>query len=327
MAEPMAAHAARPAMDPDAAASTAPALTFGLPVRNGAATVRRTLDSILAQDFTDLEVVVAENASTDDTPRIVREYAARDPRIRSCPADRPLSQIENFNRTFRLARGRHFRWIGCDDVVAPGYARRCLEALEAQPDAVGVTTRWGFVRADGTVVPSESRTGSVEGRTIPGRVSRYLELVERGRLAFDPMYAMYRRDALARTRLLRYVVRQDLYLPFEVVLQGPFAHVDELLATRGWREDEPEEVILARQHPGLRSPRHFGHLRMYLAMAAILVERRTSPATFAACLPVLAWRWAAQKPFHARRALRRLGKRATARLRPVLRRGGAPHAR
>ena len=56
--------------------------SIGVPVFNGARFLRQTLDSLLQQDYTPFELVVSDNASTDDTERIVREYAERDSRIR-----------------------------------------------------------------------------------------------------------------------------------------------------------------------------------------------------------------------------------------------------
>jgi glycosyltransferase involved in cell wall biosynthesis len=54
-----------------------PRVTVCVPVRNGSRTIRRTLDSILAQDYSNLEVIVSDNCSTDDTAQIVQGYAER----------------------------------------------------------------------------------------------------------------------------------------------------------------------------------------------------------------------------------------------------------
>ena len=59
-----------------------PRVSIGMPVRNGQKYIREAIESILAQTFTDWELIVCDNASTDSTEQIVREYAARDPRVR-----------------------------------------------------------------------------------------------------------------------------------------------------------------------------------------------------------------------------------------------------
>ena len=108
-----------------------PRLSFGLAVWNGEDTIRQCLDSLLAQDFTDFEVVVSDNASTDGTSQILEEYAARDPRIRVSRNQENIGQIENVNLVCRQSRGEYFRWIGVSDWLEPHYASRCVEALDA----------------------------------------------------------------------------------------------------------------------------------------------------------------------------------------------------
>ena len=59
-----------------------PRVSIAVPVYNGERYLRESLDGLLAQTFTDFELVIADNASTDGTETICREYAARDPRVR-----------------------------------------------------------------------------------------------------------------------------------------------------------------------------------------------------------------------------------------------------
>jgi glycosyltransferase involved in cell wall biosynthesis len=101
-----------------------PRVTFAVPVRNGEAFVRRALDSALAQDFDDFEIVVSDNASDDATPEILRDYSQRDPRIRLFANSENIGVIENVNRVFHLARGEFVRLLGCDDWLEPRYRYR-----------------------------------------------------------------------------------------------------------------------------------------------------------------------------------------------------------
>ena len=92
-----------------------PRVSFGLPVRNEEKCIRRCLDSILAQTFTDFEVVVCDNASTDGTRKILEKYAARDSRVRLFLNEENIGQIENCNLVVRVSRGEYFSWIGAND--------------------------------------------------------------------------------------------------------------------------------------------------------------------------------------------------------------------
>ena len=78
--------------------SVAPKVTIGLPVRNGEAFLERVIDSALAQTFDDLELVIADNASTDRTPEICASYASRDPRVHVFRNDADIGVIRNFDR-------------------------------------------------------------------------------------------------------------------------------------------------------------------------------------------------------------------------------------
>src|SRR5690606_15349710 len=115
-------------------------VSFGLPVRNAEATVGRAIQSVLEQSVDELELIISDNASTDGTGATCREWARRDPRVRYCPLPENRGIIANFNRSFRLAEGEYFRFIGADDWLEPAYAARCIERLEAAPELIGVTT-------------------------------------------------------------------------------------------------------------------------------------------------------------------------------------------
>src|ERR1700726_3052082 len=113
-----------------------PLVSIGIPVFNAQRYLREALDSLIAQDYENIELVISENASTDGTAAICREYAARDPRVRYERAEMNQGAVWNFNRVYSLARGTYFMWAAFDDLRAPSYVRRCVERLEAQPSAV-----------------------------------------------------------------------------------------------------------------------------------------------------------------------------------------------
>jgi glycosyltransferase involved in cell wall biosynthesis len=109
---------------------TAPAVTIGLPVYNGAALVRRAIDSVLMQDFRDFELIISDNGSTDATAAIAAEYAAADPRVRYVRQEKPLDPRDNFKYVLTAARGEMFSWLAHDDCYAtPDHIRRLAEKI------------------------------------------------------------------------------------------------------------------------------------------------------------------------------------------------------
>src|SRR5690349_10600288 len=127
------------------AQNKSPRVSIGMPVRNGQKYIREAMDSILAQTFSDLELIVCDNASTDATEQIVREYAARDPRVRYHKNERDVGPAGNHNIAFGLARGEFFRWHAHDDLIGPEYLAKCVELLDKDAGIVLAHTRTQIV--------------------------------------------------------------------------------------------------------------------------------------------------------------------------------------
>jgi len=113
-----------------------PVVSIGLAVYNGEKYIREAVDSILNQTFTDFELIISDNASTDQTEKICRAYAAQDERIRYHRNSVNIGGANNENQTCQMARGKYFRWAAHDDVCAPTLLEKCVAALDENPDVV-----------------------------------------------------------------------------------------------------------------------------------------------------------------------------------------------
>jgi glycosyltransferase involved in cell wall biosynthesis len=129
-----------------------PRITIGMPVFNGEKFIRATVDSLLAQSFSDFELIVSDNASTDGTEQICRDYAARDPRFIYVRNSRNLGPAANYNVSLDLARSELFKWCAADDVYGPDCLKRLIEALDANPDAVASYARTKIIDETGQYV-------------------------------------------------------------------------------------------------------------------------------------------------------------------------------
>src|SRR3989338_1926024 len=123
-----------------------PAVSIGLPIYNGELSIRAALESLLAQTFTDFELIISDNASTDATESICREYAATDPRINYFQHEKNQGATANFQFVLDQARGEFFIWAACDDVRSPDFISVNLDFLRNNPDFVASTSP---VRFDG----------------------------------------------------------------------------------------------------------------------------------------------------------------------------------
>jgi glycosyltransferase involved in cell wall biosynthesis len=210
----------------------APALSIGLAVRNRVEVVGRCIESILSQDFTDFELVISDNASDDGTERLVEEYAGADRRVRMSVNEVNIGLHENMNRVLEVSRGELFRWISSDDWLEPSCLSECVQALREHGNAIGVTTYFTVHIADR---PTRSEVYRGEFPTSPDparRFERMLRFFHGGDTRYDPIYGMYRRDALTGSHRLRRSEQTDWLLCAELALMGPIIHIDKRLSNR-----------------------------------------------------------------------------------------------
>jgi hypothetical protein len=129
-------------------------LSVALPVHNGAKYLREALDSILSQTFSDFDVAISDNASTDETPDICREYARRDKRIKVSRSENFLQQADNVNRAVDLCSGEWIKLFCHDDLMLPDCLACVSRAIEEASPSVGLIANgesWLFM--NGHVAP------------------------------------------------------------------------------------------------------------------------------------------------------------------------------
>lgn len=210
------------------ARASGPLVTIALPVYNGAHYVRRAIGCVLEQTYSNIELIISDNASTDETPEICREMQGRDPRIRFYRNQENVGAARNYNQAFRRARGKYFKWAAHDDVMAPTFVERAVEVLEADPTIVLCTSQTG--RIDG----NEAVTGSYVFDPAWDDVS---PLARFERLVMAPhacviIFGLIRHEELSRTPLIGPYVSSDRVLLAELGLRGRIHEVPEALFFR-----------------------------------------------------------------------------------------------
>lgn len=122
-----------------------PRVSIGLPVYNGGTQIGEAIASLLAQEFTDFELIISDNGSTDNTEAICREFAARDARIRYVRQPENLGVKRNFQFVLHAAQADYFLWAAHDDRWAPNYLSELVPMLDAHPLAVLATPQTQMV--------------------------------------------------------------------------------------------------------------------------------------------------------------------------------------
>ncbi len=213
-----------------------PVLGIGLPVRNGEKVLAETLNSLLAQRFGDLELVVVDNASTDATEEIVRSFAAKDGRIGYVRQERDVGILANFNAAFELSRGEYFMWAA-NDLYDPRFLGRCLELLAERPDAVAASTKATEFEPPDILL---ERLDEDITWDHPDPLHRFLDFASFRHHSLA-VYAVMRRAAMARTQLKLPFWGSDRLFLAEMALQGPLLLDDEsLFFSRSHRDFKPD---------------------------------------------------------------------------------------
>ena len=208
---------------------TAPKISVIVPIHNQAPFIRETVDSVLSQDYPNVELVLSDDGSTDGTSEILREYAAGEPnRVKVVASEENTGIAGAFNRALEAHTGEYIAWLGGDDVMLPGKLGRQMAALQASPDAIGCCH-------DADVFDSDS------GRSY-GRFSE----VYNGRrgvrdggveLLLDPAYMMLPSTMMVRSSAVdglrfdkRIRVSNDWLFDIELFQRGRIVGLDDVLA-------------------------------------------------------------------------------------------------
>lgn len=210
-------------------------VSVGLPVRNGAKSIDNVIRSVLAQDHERLELVICDNASTDATEDICREYAANDSRVAYIRHSTNIGLLSNFVSAIQYASGEYFRWIGDDDWLDPSYVSKALAVFDRDDRLVLVTTQVRYSRPDGSNVVEEGHIPEGLASADPGaRFAQMLRLLNSSPFLVDPLYSLARRRVVAAIPR-RNMLREDQVFATKLALAGPWGHVPETLAVRNTR--------------------------------------------------------------------------------------------
>lgn len=227
--------------------ATSPRLSVGVPVYNGERYLARTLESLLRQTFTDFELIICDNGSTDRSESICREFAARDSRIHYHRADTNQGVVRNFNRCVELARGEHFHWHAADDMAEPTLLEKCVAVLDADRSVVLAFARTMLIDEDDRPMHRRDYDAQADDANAHARFGNVINLDHHKHCAQE-VYGVVRRDALLRTPLYEPIVRTDSILLARLALLGRFRAVEEPLFLN--REHDERSVMLV---PGERA--------------------------------------------------------------------------
>ena len=220
-----------------------PRLTVGLPVYNGERYLAESIESLLGQSYTDFELIISDNASTDDTPGICERYAKQDRRIRYYRQPRNVGLAPNHNFCTEQARGELFKWAASDDLYHRDLVLRCVEVLDERPEVVLVHSYTAMIDVGSKMYQA---TAYSLATSAPRPSDRFRSLLYDN--GGDDDGGVMRRAVLLQTAMKNSYHHADRTTITELALYGPFYNVPEWMY---FRRDHPDRA--ERAHPGVRA--------------------------------------------------------------------------
>lgn len=265
-----------------------PLVSIGMPVYNGERYMRRALDSLLAQDHANFELVISENGSIDGTRAICREYADRDARVRVHYQPQHVTALENFKTALELAKGDYFMWAAHDDYWYPEFVRKAMDELERHPDAGVAMSAIDVVRENGELRAQYRFAGDND----VNKLSRYStsKRISESRLYYF-IYGLFRTDLLrAAMRVAPQVPLWDMIMMSQIALATRFRYVDSVLHTRTVH-DQPQHVRHPDEPFTKQNAERWVDAKILLALARVLLTSSVVPWHRKRFAPALVGRW------------------------------------
>jgi glycosyltransferase involved in cell wall biosynthesis len=217
--------------------STIPRLSIGLPIYNGENFLAESLEALLGQSYENFELIISDNASSDATSDICREYERQDSRIRYFRQPQNVGLSPNHNFVFEQARGDLFKWASHDDLYARDLLSRCVDALDRDPQIVLAHSWTAFIDDAGTMTRAIEYPLDTASLSAPERFRSMLF-----DFGGDDDGGVIRSEVLRRVAAKNSYHHSDRTIIAEIGLHGPFYQVPDWLYFRRDHADRAERT-------------------------------------------------------------------------------------
>lgn len=207
-------------------------ISIGIPVYNGERFIREALDCVLSQTYKNIEVVVCDNASTDQTVSIVESYIKQDSRIKLFQNEINCGAAKNFARTLDEASGVFFKWMASDDVIAPTFLEVAKTLLDSDPDIMLVYSQAAMIDENSQLLYNADEVIDVSNWSTDSK-ERFKQMVEavmeHGSIAAITIFGLARTEFLRSVPPIGNYFGSDIVFMSDVALRGQIAQLPEIM--------------------------------------------------------------------------------------------------
>ena len=195
-----------------------PKVSIAMPAYNCERYIAQSLESLLAQTYSDFELVISDNASTDGTEAVCRRFEQQDRRVRYVRRAQNIGGPGNFRHVFSLCSGQYHKWSTADDYWHPSFLQEAVAVLDREAEVVLCYPKTRKVDLEGTDISDYDDTLHLMDASP---VERFRKLYRAIGLC-NAHLGLIRRDAMSTTRLIAGHKVSDVDFLGEMVLRGKF---------------------------------------------------------------------------------------------------------
>ncbi len=215
--------------------NTNPLVSIGMPIFNGLSKnhkfntdIRKALNSILNQTYKNLEIIISDNCSTDDTVNVINEIIKNDKRVKFFRQNKSLGPAENFSFVLSKANGKYFKWNCHDDFISDNFIEENLNFLEINKNFVfsSSSTCYDFEYL--------TRKNILSFDFEKSTYNRIKDFHKYRSVCLSMVYGLIRRKNLMNTiKFTKNYLAIDWIVVLELLFQGYFKSIDEGLIVIG----------------------------------------------------------------------------------------------
>ncbi len=227
-----------------------PLVSIGLPVFNGlqkkneySTDISKTLKSILNQTYQNIEVIISDNCSTDDTANIIKEIIANDKRVKFFQQIKPLGPGENFTFVLNKAKGKYFKWNCHDDFISENFIEENLKFLEENKNFIFCSSPSCYdfeYQEKRNIVKFDFES------SLFRRIRQFHQIRSK---CLSMVYGLIKKEYLLKTtEFTKDYLAIDWIVVLELLFQGKFKTIDEGLIVIGSSGRSADKDHLKRSH-------------------------------------------------------------------------------
>jgi len=203
-------------------------ISIGMPIYNGSKFLHQAIKSVLNQSYSNLELIISDDISSDTSTNICMTFAKNDKRVRFFLQKKRLGSIANFNFVLSKAKGEYFMWTAQDDIRAPNALKKLSQLLTNYPSAIIAVSNFNNLFHDQSysVYKNELYDNSCT------HLDSLVHFVDSGNLSY--FYGLWRTNILKKTSGYHVDSRpifksSDFLTIFKALLMGKFVYTDGIL--------------------------------------------------------------------------------------------------